>query len=255
MGFASHSRVVVVVTLMSFALPAVAQSDEPVIRDSDVSAPERALALHDEARRLYTRGRYREAIAKLQEAVRVDPTGKVLYYNLGLIHEKLAEFDEALANYRTCLELEGDEREKVGLAKTIKRVEGAKQFVTFDRGPQPSAPAAPRPLDDGVGEASVSPWTFVVGALALSGVALGATMAARAAALDPGDAPQTGGDISVASLQDDADAAHSSAIVADVSFAVGGAAALTTVVIALTTFSIDPPTNVSMAPGGVAWRF
>ena len=252
MGFALCSRVVVAIAVMSCAAPAAAQVGQPTVRAGE-GAPERALRLHDEARQLYARGRYREAIAKLQEAVRADPSAKVLYYNLGLIHEKLTEFESALANYRQCLKLESDDRERLGLAKTIKRVEGANRYVTFgDRAPRQ---LATRPRAEDIGQARVSPWTFAVGALALSGFALGGTMAARAASLDPGDVPQTGGDVTVSSLQDDADEAYSSAIVADISFTVGGAAALATVVVAFATFSVERPKNLSVAPGGVAWRF
>src|SRR5262245_23572768 len=54
---------------------------------------QRAVQLHDEAHALYEKGEYKKAIEKLESALELDPQGKELVYNLGLIHEKLLDFD------------------------------------------------------------------------------------------------------------------------------------------------------------------
>src|SRR4051812_27640849 len=51
----------------------------------------RAMSLHDEAWELYEQGRYHAAIEKLEAALRLDPDGKELVYNLAILHEKLAD--------------------------------------------------------------------------------------------------------------------------------------------------------------------
>src|SRR5690349_11181358 len=54
-----------------------------------------AMALHDEAWALYEEGRYRAAIDRLEAALRIDPDGRELVYNLALLHEKLADLRDA----------------------------------------------------------------------------------------------------------------------------------------------------------------
>jgi tetratricopeptide (TPR) repeat protein len=108
---------------------AAAQSDdEPAKPES--AAKKEAERHYKRARELYQLGRYREAIAQLEAALKLDPDGAELLYNLGLIHEKLGDVDEAVDAYRKYLKVLGDDadpEEKKKIVGVIKRLEGAKQ--------------------------------------------------------------------------------------------------------------------------------
>ena len=61
--------------------------------------------------------------------MRLDPQGAELLYNLGLIHEKLGDADEAIEAYRKYLDVLGPDADHEEIAKIkgiIKRLEGAK---------------------------------------------------------------------------------------------------------------------------------
>jgi len=81
------------------------------------------------ARELYQLGRYREAIAQLEAALKLDPGGAELLYNLGLIHEKMGDVEEAVDAYKRYLKALGKDADPEEVAKIkgfIKRLEGAK---------------------------------------------------------------------------------------------------------------------------------
>jgi tetratricopeptide (TPR) repeat protein len=81
------------------------------------------------AKELYSLGRYREAIAQLEAALKLDPKGAELLYNLGLVHEKLGDADEAIDAYQRYLKVLGDDvdpEEDKKIRGIIKRLEGAK---------------------------------------------------------------------------------------------------------------------------------
>lgn len=89
----------------------------------------KAEAHYKRARELYQLGRYREAIAQLEAALKLDPSGAELLYNLGLIHEKLGDADEAIDAYKRYLKALGPDADQEEVAKIkgiIKRLEGAK---------------------------------------------------------------------------------------------------------------------------------
>lgn len=90
---------------------------------------QKAEAHYKRARELYQLGRYREAIAQLEAALKLDPSGAELLYNLGLIHEKLGDADEAIDAYKRYLKVLGPDADAEEVAKikgAIKRLEGAK---------------------------------------------------------------------------------------------------------------------------------
>jgi tetratricopeptide (TPR) repeat protein len=240
--------------ILATALVALLLQSPAAAAPEATSAPERALELHDEARALYADGRYRDAIDKLEEAVRLDPDAKLLYYNLGLIQEKLGELDEALGHYRKCLELEPDADERVKIAHIIKRLEGARAHepdAPPASAPAPSdAPSQP-PGDQGGDGLLVTPWVFVTGALALSAAAVGTGLAVHAANLDPGGEAMTSMEVSVDDLRSDAAAAHDYAIGADAAFIIAGAAAAVTLVLAAVTAG----RSQDAARQPLAWRF
>ncbi len=72
------------------------------------------------AQELYKLGRYREAIARLEAAVKLDPDAADLWYNLGVVHEKLGDADEAIAAYERYLKLLGPDAD----AEELKRIRG-----------------------------------------------------------------------------------------------------------------------------------
>lgn len=99
--------------------------------DSAATSPKKknAEAHYKRARELYQLGRYREAIAQLEAALKYDPEAPELLYNLGLVHEKLGDADEAVDAYQRYLKALGpdaDPEEKTKIESAIKRLEGAK---------------------------------------------------------------------------------------------------------------------------------
>ncbi len=228
------------------------------------TAPERALALHDEAKTLYAKGHYNEAVEKLQLAVELDPEAKILYYNLGLIEEKLGHVDTALAYFRRCLELEQTHEEKVRLAKTIRRLEGARTYVDWTNNQQ-AAPVIIRQTSDqkstGKGASPLLPWAYVAGGTAFVAAAIGVGLAVRAGDLDPGDNPTTSAGVSMADLQDQADEAHSLAIGADVTLGIAAGAFATSIALALlSAHGMGSTTEVSqheltIGPTGGQWTY
>jgi tetratricopeptide (TPR) repeat protein len=120
--------------------PAASVAPAPPGAAADVAAPDAqepkltpaqqlAEKHYKRARELYQLGRYREAIAQLEAALRSDPNGAELLYNLGLVHEKLGDADEAIAAYRHYLQVLGNDADPEEVAKVqaiIKRLDGAK---------------------------------------------------------------------------------------------------------------------------------
>ncbi|HEU5075547.1 MAG TPA: tetratricopeptide repeat protein [Polyangiaceae bacterium] len=192
-------------------------------------ALEEARRHFDVALECYSRGRYRDAIAELEQARRLDPSGKDLVYNLALVHEKLGELPQALAYLRLYLEMETDPEERARTEASISRLDGAireGQGATPD--PAPRAPVAatapaPAPLPG-----RLDAWVWGTGGIALCALIVGTVLGVRALSLSPGPDDATGGSRSVDDVRNEAQAAHRSAVGADVAFAtaaVSGAAA------------------------------
>jgi len=227
-----------------------------------------AKRLHDEARELYDDGEYRKAIERLEQALALDPDGKELVYNLGLIHEKLAEPLEAERWFRRYLEVETDPVLRERTQRALKRIEGVKRDQAAARARQesaaPAAPSAqtaatPPPPPPPTTTRPVGPWVWITGGVAVSALIVGN---AFAISKSPGNDARTGGSVGVADLQADADAAHSRAIIADVSFVVallaGAGAAylyLSTPPVPRTAATQAPPRRASARGQGVAATF
>ncbi len=122
---------------LSFVLIASAITPRAVFGETTEDAPEpkktpnqvKAEHHYKRARELYQLGRYREAIAQLEAALKLDPGGAELLYNLGLIHEKLGDVEEAVDAYKRYLKALGkdaDPEEVTKIKGIIKRLEGAK---------------------------------------------------------------------------------------------------------------------------------
>lgn len=240
---------------------------------TNVDDVQRALALHDEAKQLYARGQYPEAIAKLEEAATLDPNAIPLHYNLGLIEEKMGHLDRALVHFRRTLELEQNPRERQHLAKVIKRIEGARALdvLGHSQGARLDGGTGPAPWSGDVrpekGEAP-GPTTIEIAAYATAGGALlafatASALLVRAADLDPGEDARTGEGITIDQLEADAAAAHRHAIGADVMFGLGAASAVSSLVLVIVIGTgADPGASapevaldLGLSGGSFTWRF
>lgn len=188
------------------------------------------------AKELYQAGKYEGAIAELDVARSLDPKAKDLVMNLGIVHEKLGRYDEAIGHLKTFLEMDGvTAAERVKVEGMIKRIEGAKHSAP----PQPTAtPAssssAPPPPPPSVTPEAPPPrgrvdaLTIAAGSVAVLGLGLGTGLGIYALGTRPSDGFVTGRDGSYATLQQKTDDAHTAAVIADVSLGVGIVAALAT---------------------------
>jgi tetratricopeptide (TPR) repeat protein len=199
-----------------------------------------AMALHDEAQELYEKGRYAAAIERLEAALRIDPDGKELVYNLALLHEKLAEMEQAERYYRRYLEVESDPKSRARTQAVLNRIAGARAEMAERRKAAAAreAPAAPIRVEapaPPAGSRPIKPWVIASGSVAASALVLGTVFAAIAVAKNPGPSARTTRTVGIRDLQDDARAAHTNAIIADVSFLIAAAAAGVTTLLYLTT--------------------
>jgi tetratricopeptide (TPR) repeat protein len=237
------------VAVMLVASPAQAQPAQPAqpaqsaqprqVRTPPSAAQQRraarAVELFDKARSLYEKGEYRKAIVKLKEALELDPEAKLLIYNLAVIHEKLAEVDDAERYYRHYLELETDAKIIERVQGILKRIEGAKKELARAKAAAEEAKKPPPPpvVEEGP---PFSPWVIATGALAAGALVVGTGFGISAVARDPGKNVQTQDGVTLEDLQSDAQTAHDHAVVADVALIVAGLAAGTA---AFLYFAID----------------
>lgn len=187
------------------------------------------------AKELYQAGKYSETIAELEVARGLDPHAKDLVMNLGIVHEKLGAYDEAIAALKSFLEMDGvTAAERTKVEGMIKRIEGAKSAAPS----QPST-AAPPPTTAPVAEAPPAPapstakgrldgLTIAAGTVAAVGLVAGTSLGVYALSTRPSSDFVTGRDGSYATLKDQTNTAHTVAIVADVSFGISAVAALAT---------------------------
>ena len=205
----------------------------------------------EKARAYYGQGAYREAIAELEAAHALDPSAKDLVFNLGVVHEKLADIDEALKWFRlfTTMDLTTQERDRADAY--VKRLEGSKKELeekqaarqkatgplpphasqstsTDSAAPQPPAAPAERPPTVLYGRLD----GLTVGAMGVSaaGLAFGVVMAVRAKLDQPPANAVTSADPAntYTSLVNRQNNAHREAILADVGFGVALAGAVAT---------------------------
>ncbi len=225
---------------------------------TDKDRTRRAGALNDEAALLYEEGRYRAAVAKLEAALRVDPDGHELIYNLAVLHEKLADMKEAAGYYRRYLETETDPKARARVQATLRRIEGAEKEAAA-RGPlspvretAPSPPASARP---------VRPWVIATGTVAGASFVIGSALGFTALVRNPGPNARTGNGVTFDELQSAARVAHTDAVLADISFLITAAAAGTAAFLYFSTPRSMPAgpaparTSVAFGPGRLRVRF
>lgn len=223
---------------------AAASADGRTASAQDNAANVAAARRHfDKARAEYAQGAYREAIAELEAAHALDPAAKDLIFNLGVVHEKLSDIDDALQWFQlyTTLNLTPQERERADAY--IRRLEGAKKELA-QRQPGPPQPGtvSPPPPDTPLvpmAPPSTPPPTrygrmdaATVTMIGVSGAALafGTAMGIKATADQP-TGFVTGRDGSIQDLQNKQNTAHKEAIFADVGFGVSIAAGITATIL------------------------
>jgi tetratricopeptide (TPR) repeat protein len=85
----------------------------------------RAIAHYERGRVHYSAGRYRAAIAELEAAIALAPSLTDLYYDLGLVYERLGRLDAAIAAYRRYQSTTTDPAERERTARILTRLTGA----------------------------------------------------------------------------------------------------------------------------------
>jgi tetratricopeptide (TPR) repeat protein len=215
--------------LTSIAVPVFAQ---PRTREAATSAEDQKKAQEhfQKARELYSSGRYGDALSELEIARNLDPKAKDLVMNLGIVNEKLQKYDDAIAWFKTFLEMDDiTPAEKSRAENFIKRIEGAKKEQAARKPPPPPTTTAtptptgaatnPPPPPESTERGRVDGLTIGAGVLAGAGLAAGATFGAIALGTRPNNFT-TGTDGSYADLQSKTDNAHTFAIIADVGLGV-----------------------------------
>jgi tetratricopeptide (TPR) repeat protein len=167
----------------------------------------------------YREGHYRAAIAELEAALTLDPASKDLLFNLAMVHEKLGQLEQAISALERYAELEKDPADLKWARLSIARMRGA--LAEFGP-PQvaarvPMPPPIVPPIEHREKNVALIATTSITAVAAVVGVIFGI----RALALRPGSDPSTGPGTSVEQLRTQQERAEASALVADISFAVG----------------------------------
>lgn len=219
--------------------PATLPQDSPATNEPKTREQLEAQQHFQRAKDLYQTGAYREAIAELEQARGLDPKAKDLVFNLGIVHEKLGRFDEAITFFRQYMEMETVTAGERAKAETIiKRIEGAKREIPVAPTATPGGagtgtagganePPPQTPPDTRPGRIDVA--TITAGSVAIVGLGVGTAFGLLAMANKPSaNEFTTGRDGSYDTLKTKADDAHTQAVVADIGFGIGIAAAVVT---------------------------
>jgi tetratricopeptide (TPR) repeat protein len=255
--------------LCAFALVAAALLPAPQLAHADETSPANVAAARkhfDKARADYAQGAYREAIGELEAAHALDPNAKDLVFNLGVVHEKLADIDDALKWFRlyTSMNLTPTERDRADAY--VKRLEGAKKELDAKQAAAAAASAAtppppPPPHDTGPPVHGRIDALTIAGA-SVTGVALvvGIVMAAKAEQDKPPANFVTTSTQTYDDLVNRVSTSHQEAVVADISFVAAAVLAGATTYLYLGRTRDPAPassgsTSVSAAPltGGAAF--
>ncbi|HEY8086336.1 MAG TPA: tetratricopeptide repeat protein [Polyangiaceae bacterium] len=245
-------------------VPAVARADET--SPANVAAARRHF---ERAKAYYAQGSYREAIGELEAAHTLDPNAKDLVFNLGVVHEKLGDIEEALTWFRlyTTMNLTPAERDRADAY--VKRLEGAKKELEDKQAAAAAAAAAqngnvtkPPPPKDHPRPGRIDALTIGAAGVTVAALGFGVIMAVKAEGDRPPSPFITGRNGTYADLVDRQANAHQEAVMADIGFAVSAAAAAATAVlffarprVTAATSSTTGSTTVSAAPltGGGAF--
>lgn len=235
-------------------------SDAETLTEAQKSAREH----FERAKALYQTGAYRDAIRELEQAHTLDPSAKDLVFNLGIVHERLGAYDDAIAYFQqyTAMETVTD-AERAKAETIVRRIEGAKREAEQKKTKAPATDAGKTASETSDGQTSppashargrVDAATLTATSLAIVGFGVGAAFGIRALSLDPSGFV-TGRDGTYDDLRRRADDAHTSAIIADVGFGVGviSAALATYLYFGRTKTSSSLRASAAPLPGGGAF--
>lgn len=215
-----------------------------------------------EARGLYGRGQYRDAVKRLEEARVLDPTAKELVYNLALVHEKLGELDDALRYMKMYVGMETDPAERERAEKAVERLEGARKDLAKKAEPAAEPPpqqplivpsAHPPPPPPPARRGRLDAWTIGAAGVSVVGLGAGTFFGLSALSQTPNDPTTSRGGSSVQSLRDDASGAHGKAILADVGFGVALVAGAAAAILYFTRN--EPAPQTALSPRGLEVSF
>jgi hypothetical protein len=213
---------------------------------------------YDKARAFYEQGAYREAIGELDAAHTLDPTAKDLVFNLGVVHERLGDIDDALTWFRLYSGMKLTAQESDRAEAYVKRLEGVRKQRELDASrrtatpgtspaaapetaaapvarspeaaPEPSSPAAPVPAPSQEPRPTpanrVDAPVLATGGIAAAGLLVGTILGIKALADQPGNSFVAGRDGTHDDLASQVDGAHAEAVAADVAFGVAAVAGL-----------------------------
>jgi hypothetical protein len=193
--------------------PAASADGRPEVGTPEATAEARAHFTR--GKELYQAGSYREAIVELDAARALDPKAKDLVFNLAIVHEKLAEVDEALRYARLYLEMDLEPAERTRAEGYIKRLEGAKSELDARK----AATATPGPHEAERVRGRLDAATITVGVLALGAAGAGTAFGVKALGDKVSPSYVTGPTAPYSGLQHLVSTAHTEAVVSDVCFA------------------------------------
>ena len=214
----------------------------------------------DRARAYYAQGAYREAISEFEAAHALDPTAKDLVFNLGVVHEKLADIDDALKWFRLYASMNITDQEREKANAYLKRLEGAKkeldakQAAAAASASSSGSAAPPPPPPEKPQYGRIDAYTISGASLTVVALGAGTVLGIKALADKPPAGQVTGYNTSIQQLTGRTNTAHNEAIAADVCFGVAVAAAAVTAYLYLARPRSTAPsttgatTTVSAAP-------
>lgn len=220
----------------------------------------------DRGRAYYQQGAYREAIAEFEAAHALDPNAKDLVFNLGVVHEKLADIDDALKWFRLFASMNITDQERERVNAYLKRLEGAKKELDAKQAAAAAAagssstgaPPAPAPEKPQYGR--IDGYTIAAASVAVVSLGAGIALGVKALTDKPPSNPVTSPNLTYNQLVSRTNQAHNEAIGADACFGVAVAAAAVTAYLYLARPRSTPSPNmgsttVSAAPitGGGAF--
>jgi hypothetical protein len=242
-------RLALIFCLAAGLAPRIARAEET--SPANVAAARKHF---EKARAFYGQGAYRDAVVELEAAHALDPNAKDLVFNLGVVHEKLSDIEEALKWFRlyTTMDLVPQERDRADAY--VRRLEGAKKELEEKQatppppestppaaGPagQPSAvqppsgpvlatpPASPQSPPPPVA-GRVDGLTVSAATVSAAGLIAGVVLAVKAELDRPPSNYMTGRDGTYQHLRSMQDTAHFEALLADVGFGVALVAGVST---------------------------
>ena len=175
------------------------------------------------AHELYQQGSYHEAIAELETALKLDPNGKDLVFNLGVVHEKLGDIEDALRYFQRYERMDLDAQERAKADTYLKRLQGARKEV--EKPPEPiPVPVAVPPVQLPPEHYGRFDWlTASAAVIGVAGLAMG-TVVRREGARRPPQAGRRRPTRTGTTRYESSEAtAHREAVTADVCFIAGAA--------------------------------